>query len=183
MIPDGSALILGPISFPYRAGLTIQDVIVGLEIEHPAVGDLVISLMRVHGTKVNTVQLLDRPGFPENLPAGCQSELDSADPDPVWYFGDDGDHPMADGAACLPDGQNIPQGCYRVAKESTWQLEVFDGLQIGGSSSDPAAWYLMVRDDHVGSIGTLHNWSIYLADHPPVSVETQSWGVVKSLYR
>lgn len=182
-IPDGSALVLGPLSFNYQSGLTIHDVVVGIQIEHPSVGDLILTLMRVHGSDVSSVQLLDRPDYPERQPSGCQAELSSSRPDAVWYFSDEGSGPMADGANCLPDGQAIPEGCYQVAPESPWPLALFEGLPIGGANGNPALWYLIVRDEQLGNVGSVSGWSIHLADHPPVSVESRSWGVVKSLYR
>jgi subtilisin-like proprotein convertase family protein len=182
-IPDGSALVLGPVTFPVQSGLTIRDVVVGLQIEHSCVGDLIVTLMRVQGPDVLSVKLLDRPSYPQRLPFGCRSDLRSVEAEPVWYFGDDAAGPMAEGSSCLLDGQAIPEGCYQVAPESAWDLRVFRGLPIGGSFETPAQWYLVVRDDRAGDTGRVDGWSIHLLDQPTVSVDESSWGSVKSFYR
>jgi subtilisin-like proprotein convertase family protein len=182
-IPDGGALVLGPIGFPVQAGITIRDVVVGLEVEHNRVGDLVVTLMRVQGTNVVSVTLLDRPSYPQVLPFGCRADLRSAETNPVWFFGDGASAPMAEGSSCLPDGAAIPQGCYRVAPESQWRFSAYRGLETGGTAAEPARWYLVVRDDQAQQAGRIRSWSIHVLDQPTTSVDESSWGVVKSLYR
>jgi hypothetical protein len=182
-IPDASALVLGPISFPVQAGITVRDVVVGLEIEHPRVGDLVVTLMRVQGSSVLSVTLLDRPSHPQVLPFGCRADLRTVGTDPVWFFGDDAAAPMAEGSSCLPDAEAIPQGCYQVAPESQWDLAVYRGLEIGGTAAEPALWYLVVRDAQSLQTGRVLGWSIHILDQATTSMDESSWGVVKSLYR
>jgi len=180
LVPDGGTLVLGPVTFARQGGLTIQDVVVGLRMEHASVGDLVVSLMRVQGAGILSVDLLQRPGFPQS-PVGCPSSLGSLEPTSEWNFADDGSGPMGEGASWTPGGL-IPEGCYRVAPESPWNLSVFEGLEVGGSASEPAQWYLVVRDDQPGNTGFVHGWTVYLRDQPAVSVGVETWGIVKSLY-
>ncbi|MGH2571367.1 MAG: hypothetical protein ACRDGR_09085, partial [bacterium] len=152
-------------------------------IQHSRVGDLVVTLMHVQGSQVRSVTLLDRPSYPEVLPFGCRADLRSAETDPAWFFGDDAAAPMAEGASCLPDGAAIPQGCYQVAPESASELSAYRGLEIGGTASEPARWFLVVRDDQALQAGRIQSWSIHVLDQPTTSVDESSWGVVKSLYR
>ena len=182
-IPDGGALVLGPVSFPVQPGIMIRDVVVGLEIEHSRVGDLVVTLMRVQGTQVTSVKLLDRPSYPQVLPFGCRADLRSAETNPMWFFGDAAAAPMAEGSNCLADGAAIPTGCYQVAPESQWHLSAYRGLEIGGTAAEPARWYLVVRDEATLQAGRIRSWSVHVLDQPTTSVDDSSWGVVKSLYR
>lgn len=171
-IPDvnPAGITAGPIVIP-ADGSTILDVVVDLGIAHTWAGDVTARLSYVLPTGTTSVDLINRPGYPATS-FGCSGNLIGTTTE-KYYFGT-GNLATLGESSCPT---NIPLQCYRVAPESPNGLLPFRGLPKGGE------WWLFVSDSASGDTGTLFNFSIHLLNEGPVSVESSSWGSVKSSYR
>lgn len=137
-IPDNNASgITIPIEVVLGAGEVIDSIEVNLDIAHPWVGDLVISLRSPDGT---TVTLLDRPGVPSvgfPGPFGCGGrDLDAVFSDGAGVLGED---------VCSFDAQPVIAG----AVVPTQPLSAFVGQPAAGM------WELTLSDRSAYDTGVL----------------------------
>jgi hypothetical protein len=162
-----------PLQFDPRAGFVISDVVIGVDIQHTWVGDLVVQLRHTSSSNdVTTVDLLHRPGVPTET-FGCAGDLVS-NPEDRYYFGTVlGLSPL--GEADCPSV--ILGGCYAVAPGAIG-LEIFRGQPVGDGH-----WELIITDNAAGDDGMLHLWSLHVLSEPgALSVGDKSWGSVKARY-
>lgn len=118
----------------------IQDVNVGLRINHTWVGDLVVTLSK----GATTVVLIDRPGTPPGT-FGCSENNYDIVLDSQGTGG-----PIE--ALCSPSMTSPPN---YTPNES---LNVFNGMLSDGN------WTLNVSDNAGGDLGTLVEWTLFLDD-------------------
>jgi subtilisin-like proprotein convertase family protein len=137
-IPDNDpAGVLSHIFVPSSS--TISDVIVGVDIPHTFVGDLLLQL--THLDTLTSVTLMDRPGYPATI-GGCSGDnvstafIDS-DPNPVE-------------AMCNPSPPAIGFTC-----QPHQMLAAFAGEDRAG------VWELRVSDLNGVDVGTFNSWAIY----------------------
>lgn len=140
LIQDGNpAGVTNTITIP--AGGTINDLNVRLDISHPFVGDLVVTLRHVEtGT---TVTLLNRPGL-SYLTDGC-FEAD------VSCTFDDAATQSAD-SQCTPS--SAAGGAIDGGFTPTTPLSAFNGQSLAGQ------WQLNVSDRATGDVGSLLGWCL-----------------------
>ena len=141
VIPDdgGASGDMAASTFFVPNGALLNDVDVFVDIEHPWVGDLQISLTSPSGT---TIVLLDRPGVPESV-VGCSSN------DMQVTFDDDASADLEDhctGSFPWFVGEARPVG-------SLADLE--------GEFSE-GEWTLTVSDNSAGDTGTIIDWELRL---------------------
>lgn len=179
-IPDVSDLFLGPLTFPPEAG-TILDVVVGFNLTHTWVGDLIIDIgydATCDGTVDAASTILCRPrGTAATTGAPCGTGTG---------FGASGDFVQANNyrwtdatASLISEGVNptpIASGCYRPSTVGGSPLSTFNGLPKGG------CWYAIVGDYAGGDVGTVYRWEINLLNEVTPTVQS-SWGSVKAIYR
>ncbi|MFG0299147.1 MAG: GC-type dockerin domain-anchored protein [Phycisphaerales bacterium JB047] len=137
-IPDNNASgIVIPIEVVASAGEVIDSIEVALDIAHPWVGDLVISLRSPEGT---TATLLDRPGVPSvgfPGPFGCGGrDLDAVFSDGAGVLGED---------VCSFDAQPVIAGLV----VPTQSLSAFASEPAGGM------WELTLSDRSAYDTGVL----------------------------
>ncbi|GJM45302.1 MAG: hypothetical protein DHS20C21_21440 [Gemmatimonadota bacterium] len=165
---------LGPVITPAikfnDQNCVITDVIIDLNIEHTWVGDLVINLVHTSdGGVVTTVPLVDQPGVPEST-FGCAGDLVS-DPESKYYFSSRPDLAVLGQDDC--PASFVP-ACY----QSEGDLGALNGLFVGDGT-----FHLEITDNSAGDEGFVHNWSVHLQCDTPISVEENTWGGIKAIYR
>jgi hypothetical protein len=166
-------LVTIPISFPI-VGQVVTDVVVDLEIDHTWIGDLDVVLRHTSdGGVVTEASLMARPGVPETS-FGCSGDM-VGDPQNKYYFATREDLAPVGEFDCPAV---IDPMCYAVAVENPNGLEAFRGIGCGDGE-----WVLEITDNAAGDDGYCYNWSLHILCDAPVSVEDESWGGVKSLYR
>lgn len=171
-IPDfnPAGITVGPIVFP-PDGSTILDLVVDLGISHTWAGDLIVTLSHTGPGGTQSVNLIDRPGYPLTA-FGCSGDLVSTTVN-KYYFGT-GNLAILGESTCPV---TIPTQCYAVAPENANGLLAFRGVPKDGE------WWLTVSDNASLDTGTLLNFSVHVLNDGPVSVETTSWGSAKASYR
>jgi len=126
-----------------NASGTITDLDVGVDIDHPWVGDLWVTLTHVDTGTV--VSIIDRPGKPALGSFGCS--------------GDNIDATLDDEASVLVETQcrtsSSPAIFGSVRPNSA--LSAFDGEDLGGT------WRLMVYDEATEDLGYLESWSLHFS--------------------
>jgi len=143
-VPDDStAGVQIPIEVTLPGGSLVDALTVELDIDHPWVGDLVVSLASPDGS---TVLLLDRPGIPGPGgigtfpgPFGCGGS------DVAAVFSDDG--PVPAESVCSPTGGPVIAG----AVSPSEQLALFAGADASGT------WVLTVSDRSSYDAGVLRS--------------------------
>ena len=140
-IPDdgGDTGDVAASTFFVHNGALLNDVDVFVDIEHPWVGDLTISLTSPSGT---TVTLLDRPGVPDSS-VGCSNNNMQV------TFDDDAVTELEDhcpGSVPWFSGEARPVG----------SLTSLEGEFSGGE------WTLTVSDNSGGDTGTIEAWELRL---------------------
>jgi hypothetical protein len=152
--------------------------VVGLEIEHTWIGDLIATVTYdglCDGVTADDigVKLLCRPGrasctggtgFGYGVGAVCTNTL---------LFSDGALGPITGAAA------TVPAGCYRPtgATGSAGPLSAFAGSLKGG------CWKLSVSDNAADDVGRICGFSVHSLNENPVPTRPASWGGVKSIYR
>lgn len=121
----------------------IQDLNVGLIIEHRWPGDIVVTL--THDQTGTIVALMDRPGVPATG-IGCGQEGD----DIAVTLDDEAAAPVEN--VCAPTTPTIA-GTFRPNQA----LSMFDGEELAGT------WTLRIVDSAVGDTGVLHAWSMIVS--------------------
>lgn len=154
------------VDFPGHAA--ILDMVIQFEVEHPHIGDLVMTL--THGN--TTVSLVDRPGRTGSGP-GCDADLSCAR---RIFLGDAASAPIECGsptqcALCFPGGQ-VPEGFYAPNQP----LGTFSGQDAFGP------WRLSIADHAAGNIGYLCGWSLSIRTAETTAVEPATWGTIKATY-
>lgn len=116
----------------------IVDLDVGLQINHPFVGDLFVTL--THETTGTSVVLIDRPGVPDSF-YGCS--------------GDDVDVRLDDEGASSAEAMCRGFGPAITGRLTPNEaLDAFDGESLGG------LWTLRVSDLSAGDVGSVVVWSL-----------------------
>jgi hypothetical protein len=161
----------------------IEDVIVGLRIEHPRLGELVAIIgydPDCEGPIVaRSTRLLchQRGSYP--VPADCGAGLGAGSDllcENLILFSDAAAAPIAEG----DHPAVVAAGCYKPTVESNGFLGTFDGLPLGG------CWTLNVGDN--SQISGRNNaliceWSVHVRSDAPIPTAQASWGTLKSRYR
>lgn len=135
--PGPGTILASAIKTP--AGITIQDVNIGVDINHTWLGDVSIAIA-FNGTTV----ILVNPGTPDS----------SNDLSGLYTFSDEGGSTFDSvaGGATSP----IPVATYI----GDAALSAFDGMDSGGT------WTLSVYDNYQGDTGVVNSWYVILNDTP-----------------
>ena len=128
----------------------IEDVNIGLSIDHTRVGDLVVLIFHLP----NGFAFIDQPGLP---PAPCTAD-DFVD----IILDDEGALPLE--AQCM-NGLSSPPNY-----TPHFPLSVFDGQDAQGQ------WSILVVDRATGEIGTLGEWSLHFNGGPTLSNNAPTCG-------
>jgi subtilisin-like proprotein convertase family protein len=166
-IPDGEPTGVVEI-FEVAESASLVDLDLLLELDHPWIGDLTVTLTH-NGV---TVRILERPGYPM-LPEGCDAQMMCQFP---VYLTDGGEMPIQCGSpdclTCFPGGV-VADLIY----EPMEALAAFAGQDIMGT------WELSIADSRPGSAGQLCAATLLLATEEVIRSESCSWGLVKGRYR
>ena len=129
---------------------TITDLnVVVMDISHPWVGDIGVTLTSPTGT---VVQLFDGPGIPAST-YGCA--------------GDNIDVTFDDGAALT--ATNLENMCNGTPPAIVGDFQSIDPLANFNGESITGNWILTVYDSYTaGDVGTLNAWSLEICTAPPV---------------
>jgi subtilisin-like proprotein convertase family protein len=127
---------------------TITDLNVALNISHPYVGDVSVTLQSPAGT---TITLIDRPGRPAFSPCGYNSANII-----VTLDDEAGGGPV--------ENANPPNGSYTPQEA----LSAFDGEDMQGT------WTLTVSDAVTNYVGTLNSWSLIVEDDEPTGSQPKA---------
>jgi len=161
-IPDNNAtgvtstIVIGP------SAVTVGNLVVGVDLVHPWVGDLIIQLSKAGNP--NTVTLLERVGRGASGGSGDNSNLDGE-----YCFapaGVDSPQSMWAAAAAATDSQRVPPGIYRASRPvdgapPSVDLNVFSGIPYTGT------WTLRVFDRNAGQTGSIRNLTFKLLSYVP----------------
>lgn len=151
-IPDGSGNLTSTIGLLGTCN-HIGKIRVGVDITHPRVGDLRISLGDPNRAVIGSngwVTLLDQPAASGGIQGSCTGG------DVFATFADNADQPVSIACELYPDTAAIA-GALRPHQS----LGTLIG-RSGTSSPDFGEWALVVRDMASGHVGTLNDWSIEL---------------------
>lgn len=175
---DPSGVTVGPLAVP-NDGQYLRDVVLGLNIRHPHVGDLTVTLtydVECDSAPEASARVLCRPGR-----SGCETGSDTGCPANLtrerWVY-------LNDAASaeiglvpygCGDTNYDIQGGCYRPSSTGE-PLAVFARLPRGG------CFRLVLSDAVTYDSGTLWGWTVYTASSP-TAVTPVSWSQAKSLYR
>jgi hypothetical protein len=137
----------------------ILDVVVGVEMNHSWIGDLVAGLSfqpACGGPTIGPVNILCRQNRTnctgQGTPFGCSINLTTAS-DYEWS-----DAATAEAGEPCPTGTNLASGCFLPDNDNVGALpfSVFDGLDKAG------CWTLRIQDMGGGDTGTLVSWTLSL---------------------
>jgi subtilisin-like proprotein convertase family protein len=147
---------------------SILDLVVQFEIDHPFIGDLVMTL--THGN--TTVLLVDRPGRTGGEP-GCDADLSCTR---RIFLGDAAPVPIECGsptqcATCFPGGE-VQEAFYAPNQP----LGAFAGQDAFGP------WRFSIADHAPGNVGALCGWSLSIRTEGTTAVEPATWGMIKTVY-
>ncbi len=179
-IPDGlpAGKLLGPLSVP-NDGQYLRDVVLGLRIDHPYLGDLSATLtydVECDGTPEASARVLCRPGR-----SGCEIGDDTGCPvglscDRIYYLSDAAQAEIGlVPFGCGSTGELLPGGCYRPSSTGE-PLSTFARLPRGG------CFRLVIADWLLSDEGSLCEWRVFMASST-TSVRASSWSQIKQLYR
>jgi subtilisin-like proprotein convertase family protein len=180
-IPDntGQSVVVGPIVLPADTTL-IGDVVIGIEMEHSRIGDLIVNVgydPTGDGSLV-TATIVARPGRTDcaspGASLGCGADMVC---DNTYRFDDSAPQFFGETApgACAATTP-VPAGCYRPTGPCRSPLSVFEQYRKGGS------WYLGVSDAATGDVGVICGWSVHIRNESIVGAAPASWSTFKKRY-